>query len=209
VLRFVFAACALATLWSPTAAAQGRWAFKVGGGWNIPTGDYNTFVQDNFQGQLGVAMFPSAGKFGISLEFNNSWNDVDQSFLDPVGIPDANGYLWSFTLNGVYAPGRGSGKRVGLYLIGGAGAYNRTVDFYGNPTLVPIDDPWWGTVVVPAGTVLTSFTDTAFGVNGGAGIAFVLSGGGSIFVESRYHYAWTDRVDSQTVPIVIGFTFGF
>jgi Outer membrane protein beta-barrel domain len=207
VLRFAFA-CSLVLLCPQTTAAQGRWAFKVAGGYNVPTGDYSTFLEGSFQGQVGVTIFPAAGKFGVSAEFNNSWNNVEDSFLVPLGIPDAKGYLYSFTLNGVFAPGRGSGKRVGVYLVGGGGLYNRTVDFYGYQTVVPID-PWWESVAVPAGTVLTSFTDTAFGVNGGAGVAFLLKGGGSIFLEGRYHYAWNEQVDSQTLPIVLGFTYGF
>jgi hypothetical protein len=98
--------------------------------------------------------------------------------------------LWSLTLNGIATLLR-SGR------INGA------------TTAIPIDDPWWSGTDIPAGSALSSYSKNSFGVNAGVGRAYTLAKGGAVFLEGRYHHAFSDPVDSQVLPIVIGFTFGF
>ena len=189
------------------AAQQVRWAFKLGGGIAIPTGSYNTYVDDGWHGQLGAAFFPRGGKAGISVEFNRSSTDISRHFLDSLSATEGSSRLWSLTLNGVATLLRQG--RIAPYVIGGAGYYSRTVEFNGGTTSVVVTDPWWGSTDIAAGSVLSSYTKNSFGVNLGGGLAYTLTKGGAIFLEARYHHAFSDPVDSQVLPIMIGFTYGF
>ena len=206
--RLAVAGALLAILLPGIAEAQQvRWAFKLGGGLSIPTGSYNTYVDNGWHGQLGATFFPRGGRAGISVEFNRSSSGIDQRFLDSLGATEGSSRLWSLTLNGVATVVRQG--RIAPYVIGGAGYYNRTVEFNGATTLIPIDDPWWSGTDIPAGSALSSYSKNSFGLNVGAGLAYTLAKGGAIFLEGRYHHAFSDPVDSQVLPTIIGFTFGF
>jgi opacity protein-like surface antigen len=203
-----FAGAVLAVLISRSASAQQvRWSFKLGGGLTVPTRSYNTYVNEDWHGQLGAAYFPRGGKAGVSVEFNRSSTGIDQHFLDSLGATEGSSRLWSLTLNGITKVlQRG---RIAPYVIGGAGYYNRTVEFNGATTLIPIDDPWWSGTDIPAGSALNSYSKNSFGVNAGAGVAYTLARGGAVFLEGRYHHAFSDPVDSQVLAIVVGVMFGF
>jgi hypothetical protein len=85
----------LAVLISSSASAQPmRWSFKLGGGLAVPTGSYNTYVKEGWQGQLGAGYFPRGGKFGLSAEFNRSSTGIDQHFLDSLGATEGSSRLW-------------------------------------------------------------------------------------------------------------------
>jgi hypothetical protein len=199
----------LALAAGPAAAQQGQWLLKLGAGWAPPLGSYNTFLNDGWQGQLGAAYRPRGGLVGASIEFTRSWNNIDDRYLASIGLPRGQSRLWSLTLNGIAGPFNRA-ARVQPYLIGGGGFYHRTVDFYGGTVAVPVAVPWWGAVgFVPANTVLASFGDDAFGLNGGLGLVFPLRGGAGVFLEARYHYAWTSGTHSEVLPVIIGFAYQY
>lgn len=194
----------------PLAAQQGgQWSFKLAGGYAVPLGSYHDFVKDGWQGQIGAGYFPRGGRAGLTIEYSRSWNNVDRVFLDQFGIPEGQSRLWSVTLNGVVTPA-GGGGRIRPYLIAGGGYYHRTADFYRSTAAVSMVDPWWGFVgVVPARAVLATFGDGAIGLNGGLGLLLALGGGGAVFLEGRYHYAFTHAVHSQLLPITLGFAYSY
>ena len=199
----------LACTAAPASAQVGAWLFKLGGGLALPTGSYNTNLNDGWQGQIGVGYLPRGGRAGATIEYTRSWNNVDNVFLSSAGLPQGQSRLWSITLNGVVSVLPRT-ARVQPYLIAGGGFYHRTVDFYGGTVAVPIAVPWWGAVgFVPANTVLASFGDDAFGLNGGLGFGFPLQGGAGVFLEARYHYAWSSNTNSQVLPIVLGFSYRY
>jgi len=91
-----------------------------------------------------------------------------------VDLPDI--ILTSANANIVYAlPGVG----IRPYLIGGGGIYGYKSDFSG------------------------AKTNTDFGVNGGIGASFPLSGF-TTFIEARYHHIFTDNVATQFIPVTFG-----
>lgn len=91
-----------------------------------------------------------------------------------VDLPDI--ILTSANANIVYAlPGVG----IRPYLIGGGGIYGYKSDFSG------------------------AKTKTDFGVNGGIGASFPLSGF-TTFIEARYHHIFTDNVATQFIPVTFG-----
>jgi hypothetical protein len=57
--------------------------------------------------------------------------------------------------------------------------------------------------------VLASFGSDAFGLNGGIGFGVPLQGGAGVFLEARYHYAWTSNTNSEVVPIILGFSYRY
>lgn len=86
--------------------------------------------------------------------------------------------IFSGNANLVYAlPGTG----IRPYLIGGAGVYGQKADVSGAETA------------------------TDFGLNGGLGAAFPLSGF-TTFVEARFHHIFSD-VATQFVPVTFGISF--
>ena len=88
--------------------------------------------------------------------------------------------VWTVNGNVVYAfPG---GLTATPYLIGGAGWYNLAADETG------------------------AESTNEFGLNGGIGARFALSGF-STFVEARYHYVFSDLESAQLIPLTFGVVF--
>jgi opacity protein-like surface antigen len=88
------------------------------------------------------------------------------------------------TVNAVWMFPTQSGAPVSPYLIGGVGYYHMTESCTDCP----------------------SSSDNKFGLNGGGGISFPLSGF-SAFVEARYHHIFTDGGSSSMIPISVGIVF--
>ncbi|MEO5588375.1 MAG: outer membrane beta-barrel protein [Gemmatimonadaceae bacterium] len=98
---------------------------------------------------------------------------------DEFDFPDLK--IISGNANLVYSlPGTG----ISPYLIGGAGVYNFKADGSGS----------------------YSDSETDFGLNGGIGAAFPLSGF-SAFVEARYHHVFTEGSATQFIPVTFGLRF--
>jgi hypothetical protein len=87
--------------------------------------------------------------------------------------------LWTINGNLVYAvPG---GTTVTPYIIGGAGWYNAKVE--------DADE-----------------SDGNFGINGGVGLRFALSGF-STFAEARFHNVFSDPEATRIIPLTFGIMF--
>jgi len=98
---------------------------------------------------------------------------------DDIGFNQPDARILGATANLVYAlPGTG----IRPYLIGGAGYYSAKVD------------------------VDNASSDNKFGLNGGIGAVFPLSGF-STFVEARYHHMFTDVSATQFIPVTFGIFF--
>ena len=96
------------------------------------------------------------------------------SSKDNFSLPDV--IITSANANLVYAlPGVG----IRPYLIGGAGIYGLKRDVSG------------------------ANTESDFGLNGGIGAAFPLSGF-TTFIEARYHHIFTEGYATQFVPVTFG-----
>ena len=55
---------------------------------------------------------------------------------------------------------------------------------------------------------IASKGNSAGGVNAGVGFTIRLSDKGwKFYVESRYHYAWSNRIPTTFVPVTFGFRF--
>ena len=177
------AALTIAALSASTASAQSSKAVSIGisGGAAIPAGDFGEDYTTGYNGTLSL-MFRSYGS-PIGLRVDGSYNKMSVKDDRTIGVPgfgvvDA-AVISTANANLVYnLPGTG----MTPYLIGGAGVYNLKLDVDG------ADDP---------------DSQNKFGINGGIGAAFPLSGFNA-FIEARYHHVFSDGAATQFIPVAFG-----
>lgn len=113
----------------------------------------------------------------LGIRFDVMYNKLSVRDDRLVSLPDIA--ITSANANLVYAlPGTG----IRPYLIGGGGIYGYKPDVSG------------------------AKTQTDFGLNGGLGAAFPLSGFNT-FVEARFHHIFTEGGATQFVPVTFGISF--
>jgi hypothetical protein len=177
------AVAALAIL-STSASAQSSKSLSLGisAGAAIPVGDFGDLYSTGYNGTVSL-MFKSFGS-PLGLRVDGMYNRMDVK--DDGVIPVQNGFIESASIMGANAnlvyslPGTG----ITPYLIGGGGIYS--LKAHGDN----ID--------------LDSKSD--FGVNGGIGASFPLSGFNT-FIEARFHHVFTENQATQFVPVTFGISF--
>lgn len=113
----------------------------------------------------------------LGLRFEGMYNKFFGR--DDVGGNQPDARIIAGTANLVYSlPGQG----IRPYLIGGAGYYGSKVDVNG------------------------AESNNKFGLNGGIGAMFPLSGFNT-YVEARYHHMFTDVSATQFIPVTFGILF--
>lgn len=178
---FVVLAAALAA----PAAAQGTGGFQFGltGGASVPTGDTSNGFDSGWHGGLVLNYELPTLPLGIRLDgdyHNFSAKSVVPNVSGSAEILDGNANLVV-------------GLRLAVlkvYALGGAGIYNVKLK-------------------AEAAGVSTSTSDTQFGWNAGAGLAFV-AGKLSVFVEGRYHEVTLDNAAGgkfKFIPVTVGILF--
>lgn len=197
-----------------SASAQVRdngFTFKVGGGYTPAVSNFANRVDNGWNVVAGAGYrfnrwTSLLGEFG----YNNL--GVNQNVLNNLSVPDGTARVWSVTAQPVFhlTP---SESRFGAYVTAGGGFYRRTVEFTQPTTsFVTVYDPWfgyYGNVGVPTNEVLGSFSSNAGGVNGGVGLSALLSSssGVRLFVEGRYHHAFTSRSGISYIPLTVGLSW--
>lgn len=113
----------------------------------------------------------------LGLRFEGMYNKL--LGRDDIGINAPDLRIIAGTANLVYSlPGQG----IRPYLIGGAGYYGAKFD------------------------ISNAESDNKFGLNGGIGAMFPLSGFNT-YVEARYHHMFTDVNALQFIPVTFGILF--
>jgi hypothetical protein len=194
----------------PPALARRGFYFGIGGGWSSPSGDYgdpyksgwNVTVPFGFQtatsrwGFRGDIAYDAHGGKNITRDVVPPVIAVPISTTVPTQFDVDGGSIWSGNFDvTVDVLQWGKNKLSALYLLGGGG-----VHFFDKPKFTAT--PTTGT----GAGVTTSYegdSQTKFGLNGGAGLAFGV-GRAALFVESRYFTAYTDNTNAEWVPIVLG-----
>jgi opacity protein-like surface antigen len=169
----------------PTGAqAQGTPVqFSVGGGVDLPLGDFDDAAKLGFHGLVGVSYAPAEWKgFGIQGDGNFS------RFSDDTDL-DINFQMIYGTANALYKFQTAETTRFKPYLIGGIGVYN--LDVKGDDVPTGVD------------------SETKFGINAGAGFDIGIGGGSAaLFLEGRFHNVFTEDESTQFIPFTVGVRFG-
>lgn len=187
-ISLAVATLAALTLSAPVSSAQSAKAISLGisGGAAIPVGDFGEDYTTGYNGTVSL-MFKSIGS-PIGLRVDGMYNKLsvkdDRTITLPgFGIVDA-AVIMGANANLVYSlPGTG----ISPYLIGGAGVYGLKLDVDEG------DDP---------------DSESKFGLNGGIGASFPLSGFNT-FIEARFHHIFTkdalgDSAPTQFIPVTFG-----
>lgn len=180
-LSLAVAVAALA-VFSGTAAAQSNKAVSLGLslGAAIPVGDISDFYTTGYNGTVSLGL-KSVGS-PIGLRIDGMYNKMSVRDDATITIP-GQGFVESVSIasanaNLVYSlPGRG----IMPYVIGGGGIYSTKVNGEG----FDLD------------------SRNKFGVNGGIGAAFPLSGFNT-FIEARLHHIFSDGASTQFIPVTFG-----
>ena len=177
----VVAVLAMGMLVSASALhAQGA-EFSLGGGIDLPLGDFDDAAKLGFHGLAGVSVVPTNWPVGIQVDGNYSRFSDDTPF-------DIKFQLIYGTGNIVYKFKTSEDTRFRPYLIGGGGVYNFKVK--GDDVPTGVDD-----------------SETKFGINAGAGFDFK-AGSAGIFVEGRFHDVFTSGSNTTFIPFTVGVRLG-
>ena len=187
--RFFLIAAGLAasTAVARTVQAQANpISFGVTAGATKALGDFGNGVDLGYHAGALVQWNGPDLPIGIRVDGVYHRFSVNQSTLAGSGLNDANISITAGTVDGVWMFPTESGAPVSPYLIGGAGFYH----------------------ISASCSDCQGITATAnkFGLNGGGGLSFPLSGF-SAFVEARYHHIFTDNGSSSMIPISVGIVF--
>jgi hypothetical protein len=161
--------------------AQGA-EFSLGGGVDLPLGDFDDVAKLGFHGLAGVSVVPANWPVGIQVDGSYS------QFKDDTPLPVDKYQLIYGTANIVYKFKTSEESRFRPYLIGGGGVYNFKAK--GDGTLAGIEA-----------------SETKFGINAGAGFD-IKAGGAGLFVEGRFHDVFTAGPNTKFLPITVGVRLG-
>jgi len=192
-----------------------KFNFNIGGGIMTPLNPTADFV--GLGGNFAVGAGYNVNKRNSIIgEFQ--WNGLppNQRFQLP-GFPFGNVNLYSITTNYRYHVDRIGFSPFGVYVIAGGGWYYRHIsidrNFVVSPgTVCSPDFFWWGfgcdTSASTVTQTIASKGNSAGGVNAGTGFTIRLSDTGwKFYVESRYNYAFSNRIATTFVPVTFGFRF--
>jgi opacity protein-like surface antigen len=197
------------------AAAQAAFARKgfflgLAGGYSAPTGDYSDAFKGGWNITVPFGWQRRSSRWGVRGDIaydahgGKSFTQTGAPPVVPTSVPSNvtsnfnvdDGSVWSGNLDGVVDLAKwGANRLSSIYLLGGVG-----VHFFDkkNLNVTPTSGASAGVT-----TRYESDSQTKFGLNGGAGVAFAV-GRTALFVESRYFSAYTDNTNSDWVPIILG-----
>jgi hypothetical protein len=185
--------------------AQSIFTGYVGAGPSVPINPIGSRLDPGWNISAGAGV---SGRYvGVMLDFMYNDLGINSNSLAQYGAPGGSTRVWAFTLDPVVhlAPREGP---VDFYITGGGGIYHRTVEFTA-PAIATVTafDPWFGFFPVNIATnqVIGSYGVYKAGVDGGAGVSFKLGSSHlKAFAEARFHHMFTNRVDTNLLPVTIG-----
>ena len=185
--------------------------FGLAGGWSSPSGDYGDAFKSGYNITLPFGWQRRSSRWGVRGDIaydshggkNFTASEVPPAVSDPAPSPggtasyDTNtGSIWSGNLDGVVDLAQWGANRNGsLYLLGGGG-----VHFF-NKKKVNVTPTSGANAGVT--TNYENDSQTKFGLNGGAGVAFPV-GRTALYIESRYFTAYTNKTNSDWIPVIVG-----
>ena len=209
-------------------------AFVGGFGGNFPVGNTGRYYTPSYNFEIGAGLNFSK-YFGVLGEYhydhlgvtdaviNAQYNIYAQEILAQNGDItqldglDANAHVHSLTIDPIInlpAGDRQGGSKLGAYVTGGVGYYWKRTNFTLPQTVTD------GFYVFTQNQNAATYSASGFGVNGGAGLTYALSGFSSerLFVEARYNWIKIDssnnaddfpynRRNTEYIPVTVGLRF--
>lgn len=187
--------------------------------WSVPLNPIARFTNFGWGTTVGAG-YNISRRNAIVGEF--MWNRlfVSSETLAPLRLAlhsrdlHGHGNLYAITANYRFEM---RGHSLGTYFIAGGGLYYRNANLSqqvvtGTATTCTPEWLFWG-FTCTSGTVssdqtLASASSAAFGANGGIG--FTVKVGEPryrLYLEARYHFAPTSRLNTQIIPITMGIRF--
>jgi hypothetical protein len=173
-------------------------------GWGLTTGGGYNFTRRH--AVIGEFMWDHLFVSG------NAVSAIRLAAQDPT--IDGRGDLYALTGNYRFEL---RGRTLGTYFIGGGGVYHRTASLSRKITTgtnITCEPTWlwWGfsctSGIVTSNETIGSSSSSALGLNGGIGFTVRVSEAPyRVYVESRYHYAPTKRLNTQLVIITVGIRY--
>lgn len=187
--------------------------FNFGAGPGFPLSTTSNFVHNSYD--LVVGGGPNLrAHLKMDAEFMFQGIPVNQDIVKQVGVSDIKGRLYA--LSGNLMIGTSIGGTKGAYLIGGGGWYRRTLEakqtvLQKGTVCAPFWE-WWNVQCVegiyPTDVTVGSRTVSAPGFNVGGGLTLRLGESrANLYVEVRYHRAFTRTVDTVVLPLTFGVRF--
>ncbi|HWB85989.1 MAG TPA: outer membrane beta-barrel protein [Bryobacteraceae bacterium] len=191
-----------------------KFNFNLGGGVNTPlnpTGHY-VGVGGAFRAGAGYNINKHSSIIG---EFG--WTGLPSNvLLHPLFAPFGSINLFSLTANYRYHIDSIKGSVFGVYTMMGGGWYYRRISVDRNFIVPPGTscDPvftWWGYACDSDGIVTETIAQrgsSAGGLNGGVGFTLRLGDKGwKFYTEARYNYAFSNRVPTTFIPVILGIRY--
>jgi hypothetical protein len=202
----------LFTLFGLQSYAQ-SYNFTIGSGPGFPLSTTSNFadLSYNFVTGGGVNISPHAK---LDAEFMFHGLPVQKRVVDQVGVSDVKGRFYSLTGNLLIGTSLGGSKTA--YAIGGVGWYRRTLEAKQTVlqagTLCSPYWSWWGDECVngifATDVTVGSRTSSAPGFNFGGGLTYRIGDSPAhLYVEVRYHRAYTRNVHTVVLPLTFGIRF--
>lgn len=187
--------------------------FTIGSGPGFPLSTSNNFanISYNFVAGAGVNISPHAKLDG---EFMFYGLPVQKKIVDQLGLSDVKGRFYGLTANLLIGASFKETKSV--YAIGGVGWYRRTLEAKQTVlqagTLCSPYWSWWGEDCVngifATDVTVGSRTSSGPGFNLGGGLTYRLGDSPAhLYVEVRYHQAYTRNVHTVVLPLTFGIRF--
>ncbi|MCX6552678.1 MAG: outer membrane beta-barrel protein [Acidobacteria bacterium] len=208
---------------SPALAQTKPFSFSLGGGVTVPVGGVTESLGTGGQIAFGLT-FPVTPKLGVTAEYGFSSLgskslDVPQPRTTTSVSFEGSGWFQYFGGSLNYTAWT-SGK-TSAYLLGGFGAYHRSVYVTTPATgMVTVCDPNWFVcfpTAVTVDTVVGSRGTNDPGVSIGGGITYKMSNLATFFAEARFHQVWgpqmqtanggTKSASAQFFPLTFGLRF--
>jgi Outer membrane protein beta-barrel domain len=186
--------------------------YDVGGGFGIGRGAVGSFVGNSFEAEAGVGM-NFTRMFGFNAEYMYYNLNLRQGVSENQALPNGVGHMNSWSLNGLVRAPFHFG-RLGAYGIFGVGFYQRvnsaTTGAVAAGSRCQPAWVWWDIYCVN-GFVLSqqyigSNTKVAGGFNAGGGATYRLNRwhDAKLFLEWRYHRAYTSDIQTTVMPVTVG-----
>jgi hypothetical protein len=192
--RLSIVALALVALVSSRAAAQSRPIHvNIGGGPTFAFSDIGNRFSTGWGPAIGVAI-DSGRNTAFQIEYAWRWLDLKNEADSQGARFSASHRTHQIDVNMIGNLTR-PGSRLRVYVIGGPGAYYRSVNITQYVGSGVVCDPFWylcGTF--PANEILGSrgSWDVGFNAGGGGGVDLGLA---EFFIETRFHFIWGPEIE--------------